>query len=73
MIGVNDVAGETFTLSDATQVRSFAEDKGLAWLSMWSTFRDRQCDTTASAADGASTDCSGVQQQDGAFAQALSG
>lgn len=73
MIGVNDVAGETFTLSDAAQVRSFAEDKSLAWLSMWATFRDKQCDETASASDGASTDCSGVQQQDGAFAEALSG
>ncbi|WP_328747326.1 chitinase [Streptomyces sp. NBC_00285] len=73
MIGVNDVAGETFTLSDAAAVRSFAEDKGLAWLSMWSTFRDKQCEETASASDGASTDCSGVAQKDGAFAEALSG
>jgi chitinase len=73
MIGVNDVAGETFTLSDAAQVRSFTETKSLAWLSMWSTLRDQQCDTTTSAADGASTDCSGVEQEDGAFAEALSG
>ena len=73
MIGVNDVAGETFTLSDGAQIRSFAQTNSLAWLSMWSAFRDQQCDTTASAADGASTDCSGVEQEDGAFAEALSG
>ncbi|MFK4144511.1 chitinase [Streptomyces sp. NPDC004065] len=43
MIGVNDIAGETFTLSDAARVRSFAEEKGIAWVSMWSAFRDQPC------------------------------
>ncbi|CAM5702556.1 chitinase [Streptomyces aurantiogriseus] len=71
MIGVNDVDNETFTLADAAQVRTFAEGKGIAWVSMWSTFRDQQC------ADGTSTDdpltnCSGVEQSSGAFAEAFS-
>ncbi|MER6688670.1 chitinase, partial [Streptomyces minutiscleroticus] len=35
MIGVNDVDGETFTLQDAAQVRAFAEEKGIAWVSLW--------------------------------------
>ncbi|MFJ4693677.1 chitinase [Streptomyces sp. NPDC088766] len=72
MIGVNDVAGETFTLADAAQVRAFAEEKGISWVSMWSTFRDRQCEEGTDAAD-ALTDCSGVEQSSGAFAEAFSG
>ncbi|MBK3643071.1 chitinase [Streptomyces sp. MBT33] len=72
MIGVNDIKGETFTLSDAAQVRTFAEEKDIAWVSMWSTFRDRQCGST-SAADDAATNCSGVHQSSGAFGEALAG
>ncbi|MEU7717394.1 chitinase [Streptomyces tibetensis] len=72
MIGVNDVEGETFTLADAAEVRAFAEEKGIAWVSMWSTARDRQCpdgtDTTK-----APTRCSGVAQRPGAFGKALAG
>ncbi|MGJ5759378.1 chitinase [Streptomyces galbus] len=70
MIGVNDVEGETFTLSDAAQVRAFAEDEGLGWVSMWSTFRDQRCGADASAQD-ALTECSGVRQETGAFAEAF--
>ncbi|MET8766201.1 chitinase [Streptomyces sp. NPDC004658] len=73
MIGVNDVAGETFTLPDAAQVRRFAERKGVAWVSMWSAFRDRQCADGESGQDDAATDCSGVRQRPGAFAQAFAG
>ncbi|MGW2029160.1 chitinase [Streptomyces sp. NPDC001761] len=73
MIGVNDVAGETFTLSDADQVRTFAERKRLAWVSMWSAFRDRQCAKGRSGQDDAATDCSGVSQTPGAFARRFSG
>ncbi|WP_328223844.1 chitinase [Streptomyces sp. NBC_00104] len=70
MLGVNDVDNETFTLEDAAQVREFAEEKGVAWVSMWATFRDQEC------GDGAKdelTDCSGVDQEDGAFGEAFSG
>ncbi|CAL9495186.1 putative bifunctional chitinase_lysozyme [Streptomyces sp. enrichment culture] len=70
MIGVNDVDGETFTLDDAAQVRAFAEEKGIAWVSVWAAFRDRRCGEDSSA-DDASTDCSGVEQEDGAFAEAF--
>lgn len=73
MIGTNDVAGETFTLSDAAQVREFAESKDVAWVSMWSTFRDQQCKEGDADADDALTDCSGVSQDAGAFGAALSG
>ncbi|MGW2899924.1 chitinase [Streptomyces sp. NPDC001212] len=73
MIGANDIAGETFTLEDAAQVRSFAEEKRIAWVSMWSTFRDRQCEKGVPSREEAATDCSGVKQKPGAFARALGG
>ncbi|MGW0332328.1 chitinase [Streptomyces sp. NPDC003011] len=73
MVGVNDVDGETFTLSDAAQVRRFAEEKAVAWVSMWSTFRDQQCEDDDSASDDPSTNCSGVRQSSGAFAKAFAG
>ncbi|MEU3849609.1 chitinase [Streptomyces sp. NPDC029554] len=72
MIGVNDVAGETFTLADAAEVRAFAEEKGIAWVSMWSTARDRQCAAGTDTGEAA-TDCSGVRQSSGAFAKAFAG
>ncbi|GGT18300.1 chitinase [Streptomyces griseoviridis] len=72
MIGVNDVDGETFTLDDAAEVRAFAEEKEIAWVSMWSTFRDQPCDDDADS-DDAATDCSGVDQEAGAFGEALAG
>ncbi|MEU9554972.1 chitinase [Streptomyces fumanus] len=72
MIGVNDVAGETFTLADAARVRAFAEEKSLAWVSMWSAFRDQPCDDDAGS-DDAATDCSGVTQEAGAFGEAFAG
>ncbi|MFI6014891.1 hypothetical protein ACIBAG_40015 [Streptomyces sp. NPDC051243] len=71
MLGVNDVDGETFTLEDAAQVREFAEEKGVGWVSMWATFRDQQCGEDSE--DDALTNCSGVDQADGAFAVAFSG
>ncbi|WP_395575310.1 chitinase [Streptomyces sp. BK79] len=70
MLGVNDVAGETFTLADAAEVRAFAEEKGIAWVSVWAAFRDRQCAEDASATDALTT-CSGVEQEDGAFGAAF--
>ena len=69
MIGTNDVAGETFTLSDAAQVREFAESEEVAWVSMWATFRDQQCEE----AEDALTNCSGVRQGAGDFGEAFSG
>ncbi|MEW1718470.1 hydrolase [Streptomyces sp. NPDC093109] len=72
MIGVNDVAGETFTLADAAQLRTFARRKGVGALSMWATFRDQRCADGVSTAKASDT-CSGVDQETGAFAKALAG
>ncbi|MFE7759868.1 chitinase [Streptomyces sp. NPDC057438] len=69
MLGVNDIDNETFTLEDAAQVREFAREKGVAWVSMWATFRDREC---GGGARDALVDCSGVEQEDGAFGEAFS-
>ncbi|MGX1672783.1 chitinase [Streptomyces sp. NPDC055400] len=73
MLGTNDVDRETFTLSDAARLRAFAETKELAWVSMWSTFRDQQCSSSGTSSDDALTNCSGVQQSSGAFGKALAG
>lgn len=73
MIGVNDVDNETFSLADAAEVRAFAEEKGVAWVSMWATFRDQQCVDGDAVSDDAATNCSGVTQEAGAFGEAFSG
>ncbi|MGW2817752.1 chitinase [Streptomyces sp. NPDC001415] len=72
MIGVNDVKGETFTLDDAAKVRKFAQDKGVGRLSMWVTYRDQKCGSGVNSAV-AQASCSGIAQEPGAFAKALSG
>ncbi|MFJ7076255.1 chitinase [Streptomyces sp. NPDC098781] len=72
MLGVNDVDKETFSLDDAAEVREFAEEKGIGWVSMWATFRDQQCGEDSSS-DDALTNCSGVDQEDGAFGEAFAG
>lgn len=41
MIGLNDVVTETFDQQEARELLEFAEEKGLALLSMWSLNRDR--------------------------------
>ncbi len=48
-----------------------ANDHGVAWVSVWSTFRDRPCDRDT--ADDPLTDCSGVEQEAGAFGDTLAG
>ncbi|MEU9183988.1 chitinase [Streptomyces sp. NPDC048484] len=73
MLGVNDVDNETFSLADAAQVRSFAEEKGVAWVSMWSTFRDQPCEGDDADSGDAATNCSGVEQGAGDFAEAFTG
>ncbi|WP_330349541.1 glycoside hydrolase family 18 protein [Streptomyces sp. NBC_00582] len=69
MIGVNDVASEVFTVEDATRLVAFAKSKGIAWLSMWSATRDRQC--PGGAKGQADATCSSVVQGDAAFSKAF--
>jgi hypothetical protein len=67
MAGVNDDAGETFTLADAVALAAWARGAGVA-LSMWSLSRDQPCPHTGGPARD---DCSGVAQAPYAFSQAL--
>ena len=69
MIGVNDTASEVFTVADAKQLATFASSKHLAWLSMWSATRDKQCSGGAQAWADAS--CSSIAQSTYAFAKAF--
>ena len=65
MIGVNDVAGEVFTLADAQSLLDFARDNpDIERLSMWSVSRDN--DSTAGS-PWASPTGSGLVQDDYAF------
>ncbi|MFC1419329.1 glycoside hydrolase family 18 protein [Streptacidiphilus cavernicola] len=69
MIGVNDTASEVFTVADAKQLATFAGTKHLAWLSMWSATRDKQCAGGAQAWADAS--CSSIAQSTYDFAKAF--
>ncbi|MFD4631420.1 chitinase [Streptomyces sp. NPDC058284] len=69
MIGVNDVATEVFKVDDAAQLVKFAKAKGLGWLSMWSSTRDKAC--AGGASGSAQPTCSSVQQSPLAYTKAF--
>ncbi|MEU8956016.1 chitinase [Streptomyces sp. NPDC048518] len=69
MIGVNDVATEVFKADDADQLVKFAKDKGIGWLSMWSSTRDKACEGGASGS--AQPTCSSIEQEPLAFTKAF--
>ncbi len=54
----NDSAGETFTLSEASEVVAFATANSVGRLAFWSLNRDQECEGFGSARN----DCSGVTQ-----------
>mgnify|MGYP001241605174 CR=1 FL=1 len=76
MIGVND-DNTVFTLDDASEVASWAADKGVGRLAHWSVNRDTPCAGATAASSGghlaASSTCSGVEQETLAFSDALAG
>ena len=69
MIGVNDAPDEIFTVAEAAQVARFAARAHLAWLSMWSGTRDKEC--RGGAVSRAHPDCSSIAQPPWAFSKAL--
>ncbi|GAA0579810.1 T2SS-translocated chitinase [Paractinoplanes ferrugineus] len=73
MIGQNDVDSESFTLADATGLASFAVDKGLGRVSMWSLNRDSQCKGTFTNVVVHANTCSGVSQDALAFSKVFAG
>ena len=71
MIGVNDVAGEIFTLADAQALLDYARsDPNIALLSMWSVARDNG---NGAGSPWASPEYSGLAQQPYEFAGILKG
>jgi chitinase len=68
MIGRNDVATETFELSDADQLLNFAAQNHIGALSMWSLNRDRSCEREEPAP---SPSCSGITQRPYEFTRIL--
>ena len=73
MIGENDVKGQVFTLADAEGLNSFAVERGIGRMSMWSSNRDAACTSSSPREPGssASSGCSGVAQEPGMFAKVL--
>ncbi|GGO88829.1 cellulose binding domain-containing protein [Wenjunlia tyrosinilytica] len=69
MIGVNDVSSEIFKVDDADQLVTFAKSKNLAWLSMWSSTRDKECD--GGPQNSAQATCSSISQSRLAFTKAF--
>ncbi|MFG2196188.1 chitinase [Streptomyces sp. NPDC048639] len=69
MIGLNDVTTETFTLDDAKELVRFAESKDLAWLSMWSSTRDKPC--PGGKKKSAQATCSSILEDELAFTRVL--
>ncbi len=60
MIGVNDVQKEIFKVEDAKELVTFAQSKHLAWLSMWSSTRDKAC--PGGPQNSAQPTCSSIDQ-----------
>ena len=71
MIGQNDVGGEVFTLQDAADLNTFAQEKQLGRMSAWSLNRDQTCGPNHPDLTTVSNLCSGVDQGDASFADAL--
>lgn len=69
MIGVNDMAGNDFTLTDARVLADAVRTMKLAGLHFWSLDRDTPC---AAPTTGASATCSSMDVKSGEFARALS-
>jgi len=65
MLGINDAAGETFTLTDAASLLSYAQkNQNVALLSFWSVARDNgSCKATVSPS------CSGIEQKPWQFSR----
>jgi chitinase len=69
MIGVNDVTVEVFKPDDAAEVKKFADEKKLGWLSMWSATRDKAC--PGGAKKEVDPACSSIEQSPDAFAESF--
>ncbi len=71
MIGQNDVEGEVFTLEDAEALNAFAVERGVGRMSQWSLNRDATCSENYADVTVVSDSCSGMDQEEFAFAPVL--
>lgn len=70
MIGVNDSAGETFTLENATSLVAWSKENDIAYLAFWAMPRDNgNCAGRSSASPG----CSGIEQSAFQFSSIFQG
>ena len=56
---------------DASEVKKFAEEKNMSWLSMWSATRDKAC--LGGPKDEADPTCSSIEQRNNDFTKAFTG
>jgi len=70
MIGVNDSAGETFTLANASSLASWANSNGITELAFWSIGRDNG---GCPGGGAASPSCSGISQSTFQFSSIFHG
>ena len=70
MIGVNDSAGETFTLANATSLTSWANSNGITEIAFWSVGRDNG---GCPGGGAASPSCSGISQSTFQFSSIFHG
>jgi chitodextrinase len=68
MLGINDDNKEIFTTADAAKLATFAQQKGMGRLAMWSINRDHPCGRPTSFTENT---CSGVGDSDWAFSRAF--
>ncbi|MDQ1248724.1 MAG: chitinase [Actinomycetota bacterium] len=72
MIGQNDVVTEQFTIGDAKSLNTWALNKGIGLLSMWSLNRDATCGPPLPKVSTITRNtCSGVDQKGQTFADVL--
>jgi len=71
MVGQNDVAGEIFTLDDATALNTFAQEQRVGRMSLWSLNRDTTCGSNYADVKRVSDSCSGIVQGDSKFVHLL--
>ena len=68
MLGINDNPKEIFTTADATKLTTFAKQKSIGRLAMWSINRDAPCGRPTTYAENL---CSGVNDPKWAFSNAF--
>ena len=70
MIGMNDVTTEIFDVAAAQEVLTFAKEKNIGLISLWSANRDKEC--SGGATSYVSISCSSLLQENNEFSKIFS-